>query len=123
MWPEKTSMNMFVTFSTSPEGDVEFSPAGSSAEFPSFVWKDISYGDWNLDLSKELEINIPPSVQNNGSLWAEIFLSNGHASPDPKDKTYDVSSVVHVRKREQNSTWKAGRVERTWLTLDLVSQS
>lgn len=52
-------MDMYVYFSTSPEGDVDFSPATSPDDFPSFVWKDLTYGDWSLDETKDLEINIP----------------------------------------------------------------
>ncbi|KAL7415602.1 cleft lip and palate associated transmembrane protein [Mrakia frigida] len=99
MWPENTSMDMYVYFSTNPEGDVDFSgEPGSNDGFPSFSWKGLTYGNWDIDEVKDLELSIPENVQHNASLWADIFLTNGRASPDPKDKTYDVSSVVHVRK-------------------------
>lgn len=39
------------------------------------------------------------SVLNNGSLWADIFLTNGKASPNPADPSYDVNAVGHTRKR------------------------
>lgn len=53
-------MDMYVYFSTSPSGDVDFSgDVGANEGFPSFTWKDITYGDWKLDEKKELELNIP----------------------------------------------------------------
>lgn len=39
-------------------------------------------------------------MQRNASLWADIFLTNGKASPNPRDPSYSPASVLHVRKRE-----------------------
>lgn len=37
------------------------------------------------------------SVQNNGTLWADVFLVRDGASPDPSDTKFDPQSVHHVR--------------------------
>lgn len=53
-------MDMYVYFSTNPEGDVDFSgEPGSNDGFPNFVWKDLTYGDWDIDETKDLELSIP----------------------------------------------------------------
>ena len=39
------------------------------------------------------------SVQHNGSLWADIFLTMGNMSPNPQDPTFDARGVFHKRKR------------------------
>lgn len=38
------------------------------------------------------------SVQNNGSLWADIFLVKDGASPDPSKPNFDIRAIHHVRK-------------------------
>jgi hypothetical protein len=39
------------------------------------------------------------SVQQNGSLWAHIFLTKDYADPDPSSAAYREDSVHHVKKR------------------------
>jgi hypothetical protein len=39
------------------------------------------------------------SVRHNGSYWADIFLTNGHGSPNPADASYNGADVYHLRKR------------------------
>ncbi|CDZ97998.1 Transmembrane protein [Phaffia rhodozyma] len=94
-WEESTSMDMYIYFSTSPSGDVDFGQDGGS---PSIVWKDLVYGDWKINDFKDIQVDLPASVQRNASLWADIFLTNGHVSPDPSDPKYNASAVAHSRK-------------------------
>ncbi|KAI0368074.1 cleft lip and palate transmembrane 1 [Pilatotrama ljubarskyi] len=102
-WPLGIPLAMHVHLSTSPTGDV-FSKKWTSgyrkdedAELPSLVWNNITFGDWNEKRVAEFSVNLPPSVQNNGSLWADVFLVRDGASPDPTDPKFDPRSVHHVR--------------------------
>lgn len=40
------------------------------------------------------------SVQDNGSLWADVFLVKDGASPDPSKPNFDSRAVHHTRKCE-----------------------
>ncbi|KAI0353459.1 cleft lip and palate transmembrane 1 [Trametes cingulata] len=102
-WPLGIPLAMHVHLSTSPTGDV-FSRKWTSgyrkdedADLPSLVWNNITFGDWNEKRVAEFTVNLPPSVQNNGSLWADVFLVRDGASPDPTDPKFDPRSVHHVR--------------------------
>ncbi|CDO71393.1 hypothetical protein BN946_scf184908.g151 [Trametes cinnabarina] len=102
-WPLGIPLAMHVHLSTSPTGDV-FSgkwTAGyrkdQDAELPSLVWNNITFGDWNEKRVADFTVNIPPSVQNNGTLWADVFLVRDGASPDPSDAKFDPRAVHHVR--------------------------
>ncbi|KAI9574314.1 cleft lip and palate transmembrane protein 1-domain-containing protein [Boletus coccyginus] len=95
---------MHVHFSTSPTGDV-FSRQWTSGwredqdkNLPSFVWSNITFGDWNEHRSEYLDITLPEAVQRNASLWADIFLTKEGASPDPSNPSFDAQSVHHIRK-------------------------
>ncbi|KAH9900025.1 cleft lip and palate transmembrane 1 [Cubamyces lactineus] len=103
MWPLGIPLAMHVHLSTSPTGDV-FSSKWTSgyrqdqdAGLPSLVWNNITFGDWNEKRVADFTVNLPPSVQNNGSLWADVFLVRDGASPDPSDDKFDPKSVHHVR--------------------------
>ncbi|KAI0772049.1 cleft lip and palate transmembrane 1 [Trametes elegans] len=102
-WPLGIPLAMHVYLSTSPTGDV-FSSKWTSgyrkdqdADLPSLVWSNITFGDWNEKRVADFTVNIPESVQNNGTLWADVFLVRDGASPDPSDPKFDPQSVHHVR--------------------------
>ncbi|KAI0824729.1 cleft lip and palate transmembrane 1 [Trametes gibbosa] len=102
-WPLGIPLAMHVHLSTSPTGDV-FSSKWTSghrknqdADLPSLVWNNITFGDWNEKRAAEFTVNLPLSVQNNGSLWADVFLVRDGASPDPSDAAFDPLSVHHMR--------------------------
>ncbi|OJT09062.1 Cleft lip and palate transmembrane protein 1 [Trametes pubescens] len=102
-WPLGIPLAMHVHLSTSPTGDV-FSKKWTSgyrkdqdADLPSLVWTNITFGDWNEKRTADFTVNLPPSVQNNGTLWADVFLVRDGASPDPSDTKFDPQSVHHVR--------------------------
>ena len=120
-WELGQPLSMYVYFSTSPNGDV-FSRQWTSGwredqdkNLPSFVWSNITFGDWNDHRTEHLVINLPEvysrsfhsyavpysnqTVQRNGSLWADVFLTKEGASPDPADPSFDPQSIHHIRKR------------------------
>ncbi|KAG1763582.1 cleft lip and palate associated transmembrane protein [Suillus placidus] len=103
-WKLGQPLSMHVYFSTSPNGDV-FSRQWTSAwredqdaGLPNFVWENITFGDWKETRVVTYDINLPLSVQKNGSLWADVFLVKDGASPDPSNPSFDPHSVHHVRK-------------------------
>ncbi|KAG1752375.1 cleft lip and palate associated transmembrane protein [Suillus paluster] len=103
-WKLGQPLSMHVYFSTSPNGDV-FSRQWTSAwredqdaGLPTFVWENITFGDWKDTRAATYDINLPLTVQNNGSLWADVFLVKDGASPDPSNASFDPHSVHHVRK-------------------------
>lgn len=112
----------YLYFSTSEEGAVDF-----EAE-PAVLWRGLDYKPKaKIDLVQDLELEIPEvrptlavsvlrsqttltrpcpplrrasqSVRHNGSYWADIFLTNGHGSPNPADASYNGADVYHLRKR------------------------
>jgi hypothetical protein len=103
-WELGQPLSMHVYFSTSPNGDV-FSRQWTSGwredqdkDLPSFVWSNIAFGDWNDHRVEYFDITIPEAVQQNASLWADVFLTKEGASPDPSDPSFDPHSVHHIRK-------------------------
>ncbi|KAF8214057.1 cleft lip and palate transmembrane protein 1-domain-containing protein [Mycena galopus ATCC 62051] len=95
---------MHVFLSTSPIGDVFSSKWTSSYRkdedegLPNFVWKNLTFGDYNDARVVEYDIKFPPSVLNNGSLWADIFVTKDGANPDPQNPAFNPENVHHVRK-------------------------
>jgi hypothetical protein len=64
-WSLKQPLSMHVHLSTSPIGDV-FSPQWTSGwrkdqdeELPSFVWENITFGDWNDARVVSLDVKLP----------------------------------------------------------------
>ncbi|KAJ6616203.1 cleft lip and palate associated transmembrane protein [Mycena sp. CBHHK59/15] len=103
-WPLGQQLDMHVHLSTSPNGDV-FSSKWTSGYrkdqdegLPSFFWKNLTFGDYNDARVVEYNINFPPSVLKNGSLWADIFLTKNGASPDPQNAAFNPADIHHVRK-------------------------
>ena len=54
-WPFGSKLSMHVYLSTDPEGDV----FGHNNLLPSFVWNDITFGDWNEARVIDLDVNFP----------------------------------------------------------------
>ncbi|KAJ7739934.1 cleft lip and palate associated transmembrane protein [Mycena metata] len=103
-WPLGQPLDMHVHFSTSPTGDV-FSKQWTSGYrkdqdegLPSFVWENLTFGDYTESRVVEYNINFPPSVLKNGSLWADIFLAKNGASPNPQNPAFSPDDIHHVRK-------------------------
>jgi len=93
---------MYVYLSTSPNGDVfahkRTMSYNKEDELPSFVWGNITFGDWNEKRVADLNVSLPMKVQSNGSLWADIFVVQAGVQPDPSDPAYNPNAIHHVRK-------------------------
>ncbi|CAK5275314.1 unnamed protein product [Mycena citricolor] len=103
-WELNQPLDMHVHLSTSPSGDV-FSSRWTSGYrkdrdegLPSFVWNNISFGNWSESRTAEFDVTFPETVLNNGSLWADIFLTRDGASPNPHNAAFNPENVHHVRK-------------------------
>ncbi|KAI0921653.1 hypothetical protein AcW1_004436 [Taiwanofungus camphoratus] len=103
-WPLGIPVSIHVYLSTSPTGDV-FSRQWTSgwrqdqdAGLPNFVWENITFGNWKETRTVDYIVSLPPSVQNNGSLWADVFLVPGGVSPDPTSQSFDPRRIHHIRK-------------------------
>ncbi|KAI0068689.1 cleft lip and palate transmembrane 1 [Artomyces pyxidatus] len=96
-WKLNAPLSLYVHLSTARDGRV-FTSSAAESNLPHFIWHNITYGDWKETRTEELNVELPQSVQHNGSLWADIFLTKDYASPDPASPQYDAASVHHVRK-------------------------
>ncbi|KAJ7223955.1 cleft lip and palate associated transmembrane protein [Mycena rebaudengoi] len=100
-WTFGQRLDMHVHLSTSPKGDVfshKWTRKDQDAGLPSFVWENLTYGDYSDSRVVEYNINFPPSVLNNGSLWADIFVVKDGAHPDPQNAAFNPEHIHHVRK-------------------------
>ncbi|KAF9266255.1 cleft lip and palate transmembrane 1, partial [Marasmius fiardii PR-910] len=103
-WSLNQPVSMHVHFSTSFNGDV-FSKKWTSKYrehqdegLPSFLWENITFGDYSESRVAEYNIKFPESVLNNGSLWADVFLVKEGGSPDPQSPNFDPENIHHIRK-------------------------
>lgn len=61
-----------------------------------FDERAITWTDWNLKRSVTVEVPLSPAVQNNGSLYAHIFVGKTGSVLDPTDKKYDPAAAYRV---------------------------
>ncbi|KIK03153.1 hypothetical protein K443DRAFT_677001 [Laccaria amethystina LaAM-08-1] len=98
-WHLGQALDMHVYLSTSQSSDVFIqSKSKAEMELPRFVWENITFGDFTEVRVAELDVKFPESVLNNGSLWADVYITKDGAHPDPQTPSYDPSNVHHVRK-------------------------
>ncbi|KAF8592449.1 cleft lip and palate transmembrane 1 [Ramaria rubella] len=99
-WPLGTEFDLHFRVSTSPFPRDVFSDWGMEEALPSFVWDNITLGDWNDDSrSLQYTVHIPTAAQRNEtSLFAHIFLVRGHANPNPSSPDFNPRSVHHFIK-------------------------
>lgn len=57
--------------------------------------KDFTIGDWNENREVSTSIAIPPSVQNNGTLWAHFYVALAGHQIDPHGKDYNTDNAFH----------------------------
>lgn len=77
-WELEQPLSMYVYFSTSPNGDV-FSRQWTSGwredqdkDLPSFVWSNITFGDWNDQRTEYFDIALPEVYR---LLWCAYAVS------------------------------------------------
>ncbi|KIY72108.1 cleft lip and palate associated transmembrane protein [Cylindrobasidium torrendii FP15055 ss-10] len=94
-WDLGTELSMHVYLTTEDVPDLYF---GKPPALPHFVWNNIKFGDWNDHRTADYLIDFPDVVKNNGSIYADIFLTKNGASPDPHERSFDSDDVQHVRR-------------------------
>ncbi|KAF8625276.1 hypothetical protein AX15_005470 [Amanita polypyramis BW_CC] len=102
-WQLGQKLDMHVYLSTSPNGNVftEWTNGWKKNQdegLPNFIWKDITFGDYNDNRVAEFEVKFPDRVLRNGSLWADVFLAKDGADPNPHNPDYDPDTIHHIRK-------------------------
>ncbi|KAI5481900.1 Cleft lip and palate associated transmembrane protein [Pseudohyphozyma bogoriensis] len=94
LWPTSTLLDVHVQLSTDPEGNVDF----RDTSLPSVKWEGVEYANTKWSYDYDTVWKVPASVQNNGSIWADLFITPTGASPNPADATFDAKNTAHVRK-------------------------
>lgn len=93
LWAQNTSMDINLYLSESfvmPRLDQM--PADSLV----LQERNFHYGDWSDKRSVQTTINIPRSVQENGTLWAHFYISQSGSVMDPTLPGYDTSKAYRV---------------------------
>jgi hypothetical protein len=68
IWPTGTPLSMWVYVNTAPTWQ-EIDPSA-----PTLSWDDLTLGDWKDVREADLLLDVPASVQNNGSWYMDVFL-------------------------------------------------
>ncbi|OCH90944.1 cleft lip and palate associated transmembrane protein [Obba rivulosa] len=100
-WPLGIPLTMHVYLSTSstPTFSADYLLNREESGGPvHFSWENITFGDWSDTRTVDLTVNLPESVQHNGSMWADVFLLREGTSLDPLSPQYNPENVRHVRK-------------------------
>ncbi|KAI8920608.1 cleft lip and palate transmembrane protein 1-domain-containing protein [Entophlyctis helioformis] len=66
----------------------------------SLLWQEklISFGDWNDVRERELDIPCTPALQNNGSLFAHIFLAPSGSTTNINSPAFNLDDTLYIRK-------------------------
>ncbi|KAK6001417.1 hypothetical protein QM012_002748 [Aureobasidium pullulans] len=114
LWQQNTSMdiNMYVSPSFAM-------PALSHMPAESLVLQERNYhyGDWSDKRQVHTTITIPPSVQENGTLWAHIYIAQSGSVMDPTQPGYDSFKAYRVTRPLTNYLAKK-KVHKTRNLLD-----
>lgn len=92
IWPPSTPLDLAIYLSPSL-----VTPDLKSASSEYFVAheKKFQIDDWNDRRHVDTSFTVPKEVQNNGTLWAHIFVSISGHPLDPQDQSYDTSKAYH----------------------------
>lgn len=93
IWPEDDSaVDIVVTLSPSfALTPIEDTPE----EYVVLQEKNFKIGNFSDKRAIDTTINVPPAVQNNGTLWAHFYVGLTGASLDPTDRSFDPASAYH----------------------------
>lgn len=93
LWPSNTSLdiNMYISPSVAM-------PALRSMPADSLVIeeKGFRFGDYKDKRDINLVIDVPKAVQENGTLWAHLYIAHSGSILDPTQPGYDVSKAYRV---------------------------
>ncbi|KAK0727977.1 cleft lip and palate transmembrane protein 1-domain-containing protein [Lasiosphaeria miniovina] len=92
IWPEDSKLDIVVTISPS------FVPSPLSdlpKDLVVFEEKQFGLGNWSDKRAVDTTITVPPSVQQNGTLWGHFYVGLSGALLDPTQPRYDPASAYH----------------------------
>ncbi|KAK4054567.1 hypothetical protein OIV83_001061 [Microbotryomycetes sp. JL201] len=93
LWAEGAVLDVLVKLSTATDGRVDF----QDDSLPSVRWDGVEYKNSKWSKQWDTLVNVPTSVQKNGSLWADIFIVPTGTSPDTSSPLYEPEHL-HIRK-------------------------
>ncbi|KAB5575614.1 cleft lip and palate transmembrane 1 [Coniochaeta sp. 2T2.1] len=92
IWPEDSNIDIVVTLSPS----FALTPIKDTPEeYVVLKEKNFRIGNFKDKRAIDTTINVPPSVQNNGTLWGHVYIGLTGASLDPTDASFDPASAYH----------------------------
>ncbi|KAI9305745.1 cleft lip and palate transmembrane protein 1-domain-containing protein [Cunninghamella echinulata] len=91
LWPKKASMDLFI-YTSENEYFTNYH------DKPIWHAENLIYGE-NQNDKRELHVDIPvtKTLQNNGTLYAHIFMSLFNSPIDPKDPAFEANNVAYSR--------------------------
>ena len=113
LYPNGTHMDLFLYINENKYGP-DFDDSSQ------LVWfkPDLIYGDWlsgptgNGEYIEQVNVNLSPNVQNNGSLWLHIIVVPNGASPNAKDRD-NHNPVYTIQKSKQLNRYKKRSYKKT----------
>ena len=97
MWPQGTVFDAHLYISADNQGvDFEY------PEYPHATFTGLKLGDWKWKEAWDTEIQLPRSVQNNGTLYLNTFLTRNGASVDSRKPGFLKEDVHYSRKPLMN---------------------
>ncbi|KAM0791252.1 hypothetical protein ACM66B_005729 [Microbotryomycetes sp. NB124-2] len=93
LWSEGTIVDVLVKLTTASDGQVDF----RDETVPSTRWNGVELKNSKWQKQWDTLVDVPASVQNNGSLWADVFVVPTGTSPDSSSPQYDPEHL-HIRK-------------------------
>jgi len=92
LWPAQSELTLSVYVSTFDNPAAVF----YHKDLPYHTFEPVKYGDWNWpEQTWETSFKVPNTVQNNGSLWLDMFLARNGAKVEPN---FNPGEILHKRK-------------------------
>ncbi|KAL1917332.1 uncharacterized protein VTP21DRAFT_4988 [Calcarisporiella thermophila] len=92
-WPGSTVMDLYVYISEAED----FLGSLSEPDALKYHAEGIKLGDWDDKREARVVLETTDKVQNNGTLYAHIFLTQEKAPHDPRDPAFDENMVVYTK--------------------------
>ncbi|KAK9896162.1 cleft lip and palate transmembrane 1 [Cystobasidium minutum MCA 4210] len=92
-WPQGTTYDVHF-FVTGPDGRIDV----AHPDFPHYTVSGLKLGDWKPEHEWNTEVVLPKSVQNNGTLYLDTFLTKDGSPLSPREPGWSAENVYHYRK-------------------------
>jgi len=118
MFPKGTSFDIYVYISESSTFD-EF----ENEKFLYWMLADVEYGNWNIgpngdgNINYDNQIELTPTMQNNGTIYMHVYVTLNGRSPNPRDKeTYSKRQTFSTFKRLNKYSKRIYKTTKNLLT-------